>query len=116
MFPFRRPSAPEITVAELEQRLKDRSVHLLDVREDWEFLDAHVPGAIHVPLRELPQRAPGLPKDRPIAVICATGHRSLAAAGFLRSHGFEGAASVAGGTKAWARSGGRLERGPGRAA
>lgn len=106
MFSFlRRLGTPSIDVAELEARLADGSVRVLDVREDSEFRSGHVPGAIHVPVKRLPDRVAKLKRDKPYAVICASGSRSRGAANLLLDAGFEGTVSVAGGTSAWARSG-----------
>jgi rhodanese-related sulfurtransferase len=115
MFSFLRRSTPTITVAELDRRLHDGSATLLDVREDWEYRRGHVPGAIHIPLGELPSRLAELPRDASLAVICASGNRSLGATDFLVARGWE-AASVTGGTSAWAGSGRAVEQGPARVA
>ena len=110
MFSFlHRPSTPEITVEELDELRRDRGVRILDVREDWEFKRGHVPGAIHVPLRQLPARAAALPRNMRYAVICASGSRSRGATQILAAQGFEGVVSVRGGTGAWARGGRPLE-------
>ncbi|HSK27622.1 MAG TPA: rhodanese-like domain-containing protein [Jiangellales bacterium] len=77
---------------------------VLDVRQPVEYVAGHVPGALLVPLAQLPRRYHELPADRPVAVICATGNRSLVAADFLTAQGVE-AVSVAGGTSAWQRAG-----------
>lgn len=84
---------------------------VIDVREQWEYVSGHVPGARLVPLGRLPGELAGLPRTGPVYVICASGNRSLAAAGYLARAGVD-AWSVAGGTGAWARSGGPLVRGP----
>ncbi len=116
MFPFLRRRVPEITVDELDDLMAGGLVHVVDVREDHEFRAGHVHDAIHVPLGELARRVGSLPRDRRIAVICQSGNRSLAATDFLLQRGFEGAASVRGGTGAWARSGRPIERGSRRVA
>jgi rhodanese-related sulfurtransferase len=97
-------TAPEIDVAELERLMTAGEVHLLDVRQDWEWRRSQVGGAIHVPLGMLPMMIWKLPRDRPLAVICEHGDRSLAAAHFLQARGFAGATSVRGGMAAWSRS------------
>ncbi len=97
--------APAIDVAELEALLVSKAAYVLDVREDHEYRSGHVPGAIHVPLGRLHDRLPKLKKDKPYAVICASGSRSQRGTGLLLDAGFEGAVSVRGGTGAWARSG-----------
>jgi rhodanese-related sulfurtransferase len=97
--------APSIDVVELESLLESGSVRVLDVREDHEYRSGHVPGAVHVPLKRLPDRLSKLKKDKPYAVICQSGSRSQRATGILLDGGFEGTVSVRGGTGAWSRSG-----------
>ena len=108
MFSFGRRRTPEITVDELDALLGGGAA-VVDVREDWEFREGHVPGAIPVPLGRLAHEVSTLPRDRRVLVICRSGHRSLAATDFLLARGFDGAASVAGGTLEWARTGRPLE-------
>ena len=106
MFSFlRRLGPPQIDVVELDARLAAGTVRLLDVREEHEFRSGHVPGAVNVPLKKLADRVPKLKRDRPYAVICATGRRSQSATNLLLDQGFEGTVSVKGGTNAWARAG-----------
>jgi rhodanese-related sulfurtransferase len=101
---FSHLSTPEIGVDELDTLIQSGSVRILDVREDWEFSRGRVPGAVNVPLKKLPLRAPQLKHDKPYAVICESGSRSRGATNFLLDQGFEGAVSVKGGTSAWART------------
>ncbi len=108
--PFPRRATPEISVDELDGFLRDGGVRLVDVREAWEYRRGRVPGALSVPLSQFARQAADLPRDKRILLICESGSRSLAAADFLLASGFEGAASVRGGTDAWARSNRPLER------
>ena len=108
IFPHR--TTPEIDVEELARLVESGSVRILDVREDWEYRRGRVPGAISLPLGRLTAQAAGLPRDKPYAVVCEHGNRSLAATDYLLSQGFEGAASVRGGTTAWARTQRPLEK------
>lgn len=101
---------PSIDIAELDALVASGAVRVLDVREDRGFRSGHVPGAIHVPVRRLPDRVAKLKKDKPYAVICASGSRSAGATRYLLDNGFEGAVSVRGGTGAWARSGRPITR------
>ena len=73
---------------------------VIDVREPYEYAEGHVPGATLIPLAGLPQQAAGLTSRQPVYVICASGHRSLAAAQFLVQRGID-AKSVADGTHGW---------------
>ncbi|MEV5693012.1 rhodanese-like domain-containing protein [Micromonospora globbae] len=84
---------------------------VVDVREPFEYIEGHVPGARLVPLAQLPTALGDLPRNRPVYVICASGNRSLAAAQFLARAGID-ARSVSGGTGAWARSGRPVATGP----
>jgi rhodanese-related sulfurtransferase len=101
---FSHRSTPEIGVDELDVLIQNGTVRALDVREDWEFSRGRVPGAVNVPLKKLPMRAPQLKHDKPYAVICESGSRSRGATNFLLDQGFQGAVSVKGGTSAWART------------
>lgn len=77
---------------------------VIDVREPYEYVAGHVPGARLIPMGHLPSRLGDLPRDRAVYLICATGNRSLSMASFLIHNGID-AWSVAGGTSAWMRLG-----------
>jgi len=96
---------PQITTGELSEM----AVDVLDVRRPMEFAAGHVPGAHNVPLGELPRRIEEI-ANRPLAVICAGGYRSSAAASLLARHGLTDLRNVAGGTEAWIRDGLAVER------
>ncbi|MFE0645619.1 rhodanese-like domain-containing protein [Streptomyces sp. NPDC058877] len=83
---------------------------VIDVRETDEYAAGHVPGALSTPLSALGSALGGLPGDRPVYVICASGNRSLWAAEHLAALGVD-AASVAGGTAGWVRTGRPLAHG-----
>jgi glyoxylase-like metal-dependent hydrolase (beta-lactamase superfamily II)/rhodanese-related sulfurtransferase len=92
---------PEVEPHWVEENL--RNVHLIDVREPQEFNDAlgHAPGAVLIPLGQLPQRFREIPKDKPVAIICRSGARSARATLFLRQNGFDRVANVSGGMLRW---------------
>ncbi len=85
----------------LKSLLDSARVHLLDVRTAEELAEAALPGALHIPLHELPARHAELPRDKPIAVLCHHGVRSETAARFLDKTGFADSMSVAGGIDAY---------------
>ena len=64
-----------------------------------------MPGAVLVPLDQVPARAGDLPADTEILVICRTGARSHRAAEYLIDQHHMVAVNVAGGTLAWIESG-----------
>ncbi|MGH2983797.1 MAG: MBL fold metallo-hydrolase [Solirubrobacterales bacterium] len=97
----------------LAERLGDGAGPLVvDVRDDDEFAEAHIPGSLHLPYAELPDRLDELPSDRPIAAICSGGKRSGLAASILQREGFEPVIHVGhGGVGTWQREGRPVETG-----
>lgn len=100
---------PEIDVDALAGEL-DAGVPLYDVRQPDEFEEAHAPGAILIPLDQVPDRASEFPTEQRFYVICRSGGRSGKAVEFLRGQGVD-AVNVAGGTLAWIESGKPVDRG-----
>lgn len=82
---------------------KDRA-QFLDVREFYEFDAGHIAGAIHIPLRRLPEKLDLLDPDRPVIVACQIGQRSDTAARYLTEKGFE-AYNLEGGMTLWSELG-----------
>ena len=80
----------------IENLLKNKEF-LLDVREEYEYQDGHIKGAVNLPLREILGKKDSLPKDKDIYVYCRSGHRSADAVNFLKSLGFEKVHNVEGG-------------------
>jgi rhodanese-related sulfurtransferase len=85
-------------------------VPMLDVREDDEWAAGHAPGAVHIPLYDLPVRFPDLPAHRPLPVVCRVGSRSAQAVAWLQAQGVD-ACNVSGGMVAWAAAGLPVEGG-----
>jgi len=89
--------------------LDDR--HVLDVRQRSEYLDGHLPGAVHVELGDIPERAAEVP-DEPTVVMCGHGERAMGAASLLQRAGHHHVAVLDGGPQDWVKvTGGRLETG-----
>jgi hydroxyacylglutathione hydrolase len=102
----------QIDPEELAGRLESDDVMVLDVRDDDEFAEGHIPGSVNLPYGELPDRKDELPRDRAIAAICSGGKRSGLAASILQREGFERVLHVAnGGVGTWRRSGRPVETG-----
>ena len=80
--------------------LPDCGAFLLDVREEEESRRGSIDGAINIPLDQLRQRLGELPRNRPIWVSCAGGHRSYYAVRILQQHGFD-ASNLSGGYNTW---------------
>ncbi|MDO5288964.1 MAG: rhodanese-like domain-containing protein [Pseudomonadota bacterium] len=79
---------------------------LLDVREpaEWQAASVHLPEAelLQIPMHAIPARLHELDPDRPVAVLCHHGGRSMHVAMYLAHHGFARIANIAGGIDAWA--------------
>ena len=100
---------PEIDFVQLDERRGNGAV-VVDVRQPDEYAEAHVPGALLIPLAEVPDRLADIPAGGEVLVICRSGGRSLKACEFLRSTGVD-AMNVAGGMLAWLEAGKAVVRG-----
>jgi rhodanese-related sulfurtransferase len=81
------------------------SAVVLDVREAWEIQTACVTAQgfelVKIPMHTIPPRLSELDRDKPIAVLCHHGGRSMQVAAFLVQQGFSHVANIAGGIHAW---------------
>lgn len=92
---------PTVTGRDVVERFeKGDPPFILDVREDDEFEEGHIPGAKLIPLGELQRRLHELPKDTEIVCVCRSGSRSAWATGLLTAGGFH-ASNMQGGMIAW---------------
>ena len=91
----------ELTPEDLLRMLeRNEKVHLIDIREDYEFEDGHLP-CIHMPMETVFERADELPRDIPVVIYCQSSKRSSAMAYMLnREKGLQNVFSVRGGYKA----------------
>ncbi len=95
----------EITPGEVRRQLDGLEPPLLlDVREPAELQMAHIEGALHMPMGDVPARAnQELDPDAHIIVVCHHGVRSLNVTHWLRQQGFEKVQSMRGGIDRWSR-------------
>jgi rhodanese-related sulfurtransferase len=96
----------DIFPTELEQ-WRANGAQLIDVREPWEYVQGHIPGAQNIPLGEIAEVASTL--EGPMVLICAVGGRSSSAAQYLASLGKTDVANLVGGTSGYAQRGLPLE-------
>jgi phage shock protein E len=66
---------------------------IIDTREDFEYVESHVDGAINIPPSEfmsleIPVAIRNVAKDTPIIVYCRSGSRSNVVGHILQQHGF----------------------------
>ncbi|WP_432355975.1 rhodanese-like domain-containing protein [Sporosarcina sp. A2] len=91
----------EITASELEKQLSEgQKVNMVDVREADEIATGIIPGAIHIPLGEIPARLGELDTTKPYTLICRSGGRSGRAAEFLEGEGYD-ITNMTGGMLSW---------------
>ncbi|KAF0094838.1 MAG: beta-lactamase domain-containing protein [Puniceicoccaceae bacterium 5H] len=94
---------PQLTVHELRYDYGD--AQLLDVRAPGEWQQGHIPGAQHIFVPELPEKASQLYRSKPTVTYCGSGFRANIAASMLQRLGFEDVHSVPGSMKAWKMAG-----------
>lgn len=101
----------EVSVAETQQRMRENTAKLIDVREDNEWNEAHATGAIHLGKgiieRDIEKTVPE--KTTELILYCGGGYRSALAADVLQKMGYTNVFSMAGGWKAWRDAGGPTE-------
>jgi len=88
--------------------LGDPNVQIIDCRQKHEWKSGHIAGTKLIPLEKMGQRMNELDKNRPVIVLCRSGHRSSVAVRKLTAAGFVDAKSMKGGVNAWARAGNTL--------
>ena len=94
--------AGDMTVTELKARMDRGDPPLIvDVRERAEFDICRIPGAVLIPLSQLPSRIGELDPAREIVLQCKVGGRSASATAYLRRAGFAHARNLTGGILAW---------------
>lgn len=92
-----------ITAEQLLARLEaGDKPHMIDVREAEEVAYGMIPGAVHMPLGQVPHRLDDIPRDEEVVFICRSGYRSDQACQYLSALGFGGATNLVGGMLAWA--------------
>jgi rhodanese-related sulfurtransferase/rubrerythrin len=90
-----------ITAQKMIGQKRPGELELLDVRQEWEYSEMHLPGARLIPLGELPDRLNELDPDRPVLVYCRSGIRSHSAGQFLKGQGFAEIINLNGGLMGW---------------
>jgi len=86
--------------------VKDRDdVYLLDVREPWEYEEAHIPGVTLLPMGEVADNLDQVPTDKQVIVTCRSGNRSGQVAQYLRENGFDNISNMSGGIVDWQAAG-----------
>lgn len=101
------PSISAATLAEIKER---DDVFVIDVREQWEYDEKHIPGVTLIPLGAIPESLGQIPTDKTVILTCRSGNRSGQAADFLRAQGFTNVHNMEGGILAWEAAGLAVEK------
>lgn len=96
--------------AELEGKIARSGIYIIDVRPSIEYESGHLPGAVRMPIDELPDRLHEIPRDRPVIAYCRGEYCLFAdeAVALLREHGIP-AARLDGGWPEWLAEGREVE-------
>ncbi|MGA0117294.1 MAG: MBL fold metallo-hydrolase [Ilumatobacteraceae bacterium] len=92
---------PRIDVAEVSART---DAVLLDCREQDEWDETHIAGAVHIPMIQLPERLTEIDTTKEIICVCRSGNRSGKVAAWLLNSGYR-AVNMTGGMLAWKDAG-----------
>src|SRR3954453_3125556 len=101
-----RAQIREVTPQEVDA-LPVGGATIVDVRDDSEWEQGHLPGAKHASKSYIEQQIEGIAPDRdaPVILYCAGGVRSLFAAQTLAEMGYTDVASMSGGFQQWKSAG-----------
>lgn len=96
-------SYTDISIEDLKSMMKNnKDLIVVDVREKFEWDNyGHLPGSILIPISEFQARLSELPKDKQIAIICASGSRSPTAAEYMIQMGYSNIFNLREGLVAW---------------
>lgn len=98
---------PHITSQELWQELNNGAgpIHLIDVREPYEFAGGHIPDAELIPMPQILGKEVHLPTDENIVLVCRTGRRTTQIVYALQQEGYHNLRNMVGGMVAWEKAG-----------
>ena len=95
----------ELSAATVQNRLRDRSILLVDVREPQEYAAERIAGAVLFPLSSFDPAALPSPENCEIVFHCGTGKRSAMAVARCLEQGITHTAHLTGGIQAWKAAG-----------
>lgn len=100
-------SIDSVSPKEASVMTSEQKAVIIDVREDSEWNEQHIPGAIHIPLAQLNDRLLELEqyKQSPVITQCKAGGRSAKAFDVLKLAGFSKVYNMDGGIMAWEKAG-----------
>ena len=96
-------TVPQMSVHDVKRAGK--KVQLFDVRSPDEWKGGHIPGAYHLFLPGIREKAAEFDKSKPTAVYCASGYRASLASSMLKQEGFTDVRNIPGSWQAWKKAG-----------
>lgn len=85
----------QVKVTEVRE-LVEKGAFIVDVREEDEFAEGHLKGAVNIPLSQLRDRMNEIPKDVPVYLHCRSSQRSYNALLALQGNGYENVYNISG--------------------
>ncbi len=109
------PTSGAVRPDDLQGRLRDGRIQVVDVRSPGEFAAAHIAESYNIPLDAIPSVGRELRDAHvdPLVLVCQSGARARQAESLLRAAGVESARVLDGGLNAWEAAGLPVERGRG---
>ena len=107
-------AASDINLDELPQEVDVQTVfdiqgaedvYVLDVREQYEYDEKHIPNVTLLPMSEIQNRLDEIPTDKEVIITCRSGNRSGQVTQFLEQNGFDNVHNMQGGIIAWEEAG-----------
>lgn len=90
---------PNIRGKDLQKAADDGAYFIIDARDEKDYAEGRLKGAVNITLDTLDKKMSEIPKDRPIAVYCYSGNRSFELAERLTKAGFKAVSSLDGSTE-----------------
>ncbi len=102
---------PDTIDVQMTAALQERDdVVLIDVREQWEYDEGHIPGITLIPLSEFESRVAEVPTDKTVVLTCRSGNRSGQVYDYLNQLGYDNVHNMQGGILAWEAAGLSVEQ------
>ena len=98
---------------ELNDAMQVDGTVVIDVRNPEDYEEGHIPGAVNIPIRDIPDNLNAIPTDSPVWIVCQTGWRTGMAVSSLRMMGYTNVEGWANEFPAWDEAGYEVETGEG---
>ncbi len=91
-----------------KEALQVEGAVIIDVREEVEYAEGHIPGAINIPLRTVAENLHAIPTDRPVWTYCRTGWRANLVTSSLGILGYDNVTTYVPSAVGWEEAGEEL--------